>query len=34
MHCLLYKKNTGKAITEQTILEGIKKELRKEGKTI
>jgi hypothetical protein len=29
MHCLLYKKNTGKAISEQSILEEIKKELRK-----
>lgn len=34
MHCLLYAKSTGSAINEQTILDGIKKELKKEGKTI
>lgn len=34
MHCLLHKQHTGSAIHEQTILEGIKKELKKEGKTI
>ncbi|MFO0434451.1 MAG: ATP-binding protein [Sphingobacteriaceae bacterium] len=34
MYCLLYKKNTGKQIDEHTILEGVKKELKKEGKTI
>jgi len=34
MHCLLHAKSTGAAISEQTILDGIKKELKKEGKTI
>lgn len=34
MHCLLYAKSTGSAISEQTILDGIKKELKKEGKTL
>ncbi|HEY1038142.1 MAG TPA: ATP-binding protein [Bacteroidia bacterium] len=34
MHCLLYKENTKKEIDENCVLEGIKKELRKEGKTI
>ncbi len=34
MHSLLYKEHTGESITELTILEGIRKELRKEGKTI
>lgn len=34
MHCLLHEQHSGTAIHEQTILEGIKKELKKEGKTI
>jgi AAA+ superfamily predicted ATPase len=34
LYCLLHKKSTGKPISEHTILEGIRRELRKEGKTI
>ncbi len=34
MHCMLYQEQTKAPISEQNILDGIRKELRKEGKTI